>query len=290
MMVMPLISLVVPSYNQGQYVEETLLSIFGQNYPNLEVLVMDGGSTDQTVDILRRYQDRFAFWRSQRDAGQAAAINEAFGRCRGEILCWLNSDDMYLPGTLLDVAQRMAGRIGEPHLTYGSTINLRQGPGAMQISAHVVEAFDRERITYTDPISQPSSFWTRQLWDRTGPLAAEYTYAFDWDWYIRASRHCQFERVERFYSLYRCHAAHKTATGGENRRREILEVVRRYASPYWAGLYEAMSRHCVKVNTIAQALATRRIPKPRTWAMLSAPQVLWKARKLSDIRITLGML
>jgi glycosyltransferase involved in cell wall biosynthesis len=289
-MALPTISLVVPSYNQGQFIEETLLSIFGQNYPNLEVLVMDGGSTDQTVEILRRYEDRLAFWRSQRDGGQAAAINEAFARCHGEVLCWLNSDDMYFPGTLLDVGQRMAGRLGSPHLIYGSTVNFRQDSKGLEANAHVTGPFDREQLTYTDPISQPSSFWTRALWEATGPLRAEYHCAFDWEWYIRASRQIDFERVERFYALYRWHAAQKTSGGYAKRREEILAVVREYASPYWSGLYEAMAEHCVKVNSLAEALAKRRVPKPRTWAMLAAPQVLWKARTLNDIRVTLGML
>ena len=185
---------------------------------------MDGGSTDETVGILRRYEDRLRFGvGARRRPGRSD--QRAFARCRGEIFlpCWLNSDDMYLPGTLLDVGQRMAGRTGEPHLIYGSTINFRRGdPTSMPAGAHVTEPFDRERITYTDPISAAQLFLDPgTLWDATGPLVADYPQcAFDLGtWYIRPSRQCDFERVERFYALYRWHAAQKTSAGGERARR-----------------------------------------------------------------------
>ncbi|MBW1792397.1 MAG: glycosyltransferase, partial [Deltaproteobacteria bacterium] len=89
---LPLISIVVPSFNQGQFLRETLDSMFRQNYPHLEVIVMDGGSTDESVDIIRSYENRLTYWQTLPDKGQAAAINEGVGRCTGELIAWLNSD------------------------------------------------------------------------------------------------------------------------------------------------------------------------------------------------------
>jgi len=89
------ISIVTPSYNQGQYIEETIRSVVGQRYPNMEYAVLDGGSTDRTIEILQKYDAQLSFWRSEKDRGQAAAINEGFRRATGEILCWLNSDDLH---------------------------------------------------------------------------------------------------------------------------------------------------------------------------------------------------
>src|SRR2546426_12347701 len=97
-------TIVTPSYNQGRFLEQTIQSVIGQQYPNLEYIVMDGGSTDNSVEIIRKYEDQLAFWVSEKDEGQSAAINAAFAKSTGEILGWVNSDDMYLPGTLEYVA------------------------------------------------------------------------------------------------------------------------------------------------------------------------------------------
>src|SRR5262245_14464164 len=101
----PKITIVTPSLNQGQFIEETIQSIIGQRYPNMEYFVIDGGSTDDTLSILRKYDDRIDFWVSAADKGQAAAINKGFARASGEILGWLNSDDTYEPGVFAEVAR-----------------------------------------------------------------------------------------------------------------------------------------------------------------------------------------
>jgi glycosyltransferase involved in cell wall biosynthesis len=96
----PKITIVTPSYNQGQYLEDTIASVLGQNYPNLEYMVLDGGSSDNSLEIIKKYENHLAFWVSERDGGQSAAINRGFGAATGDILAWLNSDDMYLPRVL----------------------------------------------------------------------------------------------------------------------------------------------------------------------------------------------
>ena len=285
----PRISVVVPSLNQGRFIEQTLLSIFGQGYPNLEVLVMDGGSTDGTVDILKRYEGQLAYWRSAPDAGQAAAINEGFKRASGNVFCWLNSDDMYLPSTLIDVGSRLRGRVGQPLLLYGCTINLHENGGKVGISSHLTGVFSRDQITQTDPISQPSAFWTRALWEATGKLDDVLNYAFDWEWFIRAHEQGAFEHVQRFYSIYRWHGNHKSAQGGGKRRQEIVDVVRRHGSRYWGDLYEEVALRCDRLNRVARWLGQWGVPRPRSWAMLTAPSLLWRARHVRDIRLALGM-
>src|SRR4029077_16981552 len=101
----PKISIVTPSFNQGRFLEETILSVLNQNYPNLEYIVIDGGSTDETVEVIRRYEDRIPFWVSEKERGQVHAINKGLEKCTGDIFGFVNSDDVYLPGTFAAVAQ-----------------------------------------------------------------------------------------------------------------------------------------------------------------------------------------
>src|SRR5437763_5478849 len=121
------ISVVTPSFNQGRYLEECLLSVLGQGYPDLEYLVMDGGSTDESFEVIERHERNLAFWVSEPDEGQAAAINRGFEKASGDVLCWLNSDDLYLPGTLAHVASRLEP--GAPQLLLGNCIHMWQGTG-----------------------------------------------------------------------------------------------------------------------------------------------------------------
>ena len=119
---LPRITVVTPSFNQAAFLETTIRSVLGQCYPNLEYLVMDGGSSDGSVEIIRRFESDLAHWVSARDGGQAAAINAAFARATGDILCWLNSDDFFLPGTLHRVAQWLGKGGGGPELVYGACL------------------------------------------------------------------------------------------------------------------------------------------------------------------------
>lgn len=239
----PSISVIIPSFNQGQFIEETILSVIGQNYPNLEVLVLDGGSTDNTVEILQKYSDHLDYWHSQKDGGQADAINQGMEKSSGDIVCWLNSDDMYLPGTLLDIGKRFQGRTNEKLLIYGGALVLREDEeskfinGKSQLSRPLNDPFE---LTYKSFMVQPSAFWTKQLWKTAGSLNYKYNYMLDWEWFIRASKAGQFEYTQKCYSVYRYHPTHKTSTGGAKKLEEKLEVIGLYSSEYRKKLYSEM--------------------------------------------------
>jgi GT2 family glycosyltransferase len=162
---------------------------------------MDGGSTDESVTVIRAREKQLTFWRSEPDHGQPEAINQGFQRARGAILGWLNSDDVYLSETR------------------GTSTELR-----------AAVPFDRERLQVTDFIDQPSVFFTRAAWERVGPLDESLHYAFDWDWFLRAAKCCRFQRCGKVLSRYRIHSQHKTGSGGLRRWEEMSEVVRRHSS------------------------------------------------------------
>jgi glycosyltransferase involved in cell wall biosynthesis len=235
-MVDPLISIVTPSFNQGRYLGETLDSILGQGYPSLEVIVMDGGSTDQSVDVIRTRQERLAFWRSAPDHGQAAAINEGFARARGVIFGWLNSDDLHVSGALQTVANLSAGFVDDAIVVYGSCELFRDNGTVIERRSAV--PFDLNRLQITDFLDQPSVFFTRAAWERVGPLDESLHYAFDWEWFLRAAKVCRFIRCDQVLSGYRIHSQHKTGTGGLRRWEEMSEVVRRHSPDVVVRHYE----------------------------------------------------
>jgi glycosyltransferase involved in cell wall biosynthesis len=230
----PKISIITPSYNQGQYLEQTILSVIGQMYPNLEYIIMDGGSTDNSVEIIKKYEKLLSYWVSEKDEGQAHAINKGFAKATGDILAWLNSDDYYLPGTLIKVAEELKCKIHKPILVHGGCIHTHED------SLHIFARNDgnvREKLIYSDPFVQPSTFWTRKLWNETGFLNESMHYVFDWEWYIRASKNAQFIQLDQHLSVYRKHKEHKSGTGGEKRISEIVLMLEKWSGKEWSKLH-----------------------------------------------------
>ena len=235
------ISVVTPSYNQGQFLQETIRSVFEQNYPNLEYAVFDAGSSDGSTEILRKYNAQLNFWRSEADEGQAAAINEGFRRARGDILCWLNSDDLHCATTLKTVAQLIGSRLAEPVVLYGGCEMFDERTGRREVRPAM--PFTRELLETVDFLDQPSVFWTRRAWETVGPLDETLHYGFDWEWFLRASKVCRFVATDALLSRYRLHTTHKSGTGGKRRWIELLEVVRRHSSPAVVEHYEFLLRN-----------------------------------------------
>jgi glycosyltransferase involved in cell wall biosynthesis len=285
----PSISVVIPSFNQGQFIEETILSVLGQRYPNLEIIVIDGNSTDNTVGILEKYSSQISYWHSKRDNGQADAINQGMSLSSGDVLCWLNSDDMYLPGTLLDVGKRFYRRTDQGHLIYGGAISIDQSDRGLWSAALPAALFNASTLTYYDFIVQPSAFWTRRLWQLTGELNINYKYVLDWEWFIRASRITQFEYVPKFYSVYRYHSLHKTGSGSAERRKEILDIVKRFSSDYWINLNVEVEKSYLKIKKKSEFLNSLRIPKRHLLLPLFFPKIMSKLRKTQDLYKVLTM-
>ena len=290
---LPKITVVTPSYNQAAFLETTIQSVLGQCYPNLEYIIMDGGSTDGSAAVIRRYEKSLAHWVSERDGGQAAAINKGFARATGDILCWLNSDDFYLPGTLHRIAEILGPKTGEPALAYGGTLFFREEGSEAKVRR--ARAYDPEFLKIQDYIYQPSSFWTAALWQRCGALDAALSFGFDWDWFLRASKLTDFICVGQVLSAYRMHAGHKSGSGGGQRRQELAEVARRHARPEQVAAYEFLTSRWDAVQQWLRrtALLRRfRLPFAPALARCATPAMWSLPREISpqDLEVCRHML
>lgn len=269
----PLISVITPSFNQACFLEQTILSVLGQGYEPLEYLILDGGSTDGSVEVIRRHERSLAYWISKKDGGQAAAINEGFPRAKGEILCWLNSDDFFLPGILHKVA---AAFDSGADLIYGDCLSFSDKGSRCVINRP--PAHDPQELGLSDYIVQPSAFWRRALWERTGPLNKALRYAFDWEWFLRASRTGVFRKQDDIFSAYRFHAEHKSSTGGEARRAEICRVAAEHGGEVAKLHYEYVSNHLGALRSAEQwrrRIAGRGLQRFETVARWLHPE-LWR--------------
>lgn len=241
-------SIVTPSLNQGSFLAKTLESVAGQTGIDVEHIVLDAGSTDRSVEIIKAWDGRLAYWRSHPDAGQAAAINEGFGRATGQVLAWLNSDDFYLPGTLAIVARAFTDGA---EAVYGGCLIYEEGRGGAW--GFMPPKFGTRDLTQELYISQPAVFVSRQAWLESGPLDEKLHYTFDWDWLVRLSRVTSLTKIPRYLAAIHTHGDRKSLHQGHARRSEVLEVVRRYASQDTIACYEAVDR---KVRHTWETLGT----------------------------------
>ena len=213
----PRISIVTPSYNQGQFIEETIRSVLLQGYPNLEYIIIDGGSTDNSVEIIERYEPWLAYWVSEKDKGQSHAINKGFARSTGEIMAWLNSDDYYAPFALSMVATSFS--MTRTLWVAGKTLRINLGGN---LTEGIGKPFEEiENWFVGDLYSQSSVFWKKALWEKCGKLDENLNYSFDYDLWLRFA-HCQpFALwIDQLLAYTRFHASSKTFT---NKRQFILE-------------------------------------------------------------------
>jgi glycosyltransferase involved in cell wall biosynthesis len=288
----PRISVVTPSFNQARFIEQTIRSVLEQGYPNLEYIIIDGGSTDGSVEFIRKYESELAYWVSEPDRGQSHALNKGFERATGEILAWINSDDFYLPGALFAAAQLL--REQQADLVFGACLFLLESEECPFIFRTPRE-LAKESLSVFDFIDQPSAFWTRRVWEKTGPLDQSLRFAFDWDFFIRAGREFRLTPTDALLSVYRIHSGHKTGTGGEARNQEILEIANRYARLDWREAYHEVE-HVVlprlralrrRVGVPIHGGDNRRLAR---WLMYGiAPLVLARHGRVK-IRVALKML
>lgn len=212
----PSISIVTPSFNQAGFLERTLCSILDQHYPNLEYIVQDGGSKDHSAEVLQRYSDQLTYWESARDKGQSNALNLGFRRSTGEIMAYLNSDDLLLPGTLNYIAGYFEQN-PDVDVVYGQRVIIDEhdqeiGRWIVPPHLHNVPA-NSDILSWADYIPQETMFWRRRIWEKAGGQIDEnFQFAMDWDLILRfRAAQARFVRLPRFLGAFRVHSTQKSS-------------------------------------------------------------------------------
>ena len=221
----PLVSVVTPAFNAAPFIEETIRSVLAQDYPRIEYLVMDGGSTDGTLQILERYRDRLEFV-SAPDGGASDAINRGFKKARGEILAWLGADDLYLPGA---ISAAVAGLAEDPTAVavYGEGYWI--GEDGRTIGRYpTVAPYSPTSFRRECPICQPSCFMRREALEAVGGLDAALQSAFDYDLWIRLSRRYRFRAIPQYLAQSRMHSRNKSLGEKQRMFEECIQLLRRH--------------------------------------------------------------
>ena len=219
---LPKVSIVTPSFNQALFLEQTLRSVLEQDYPNLEYIVIDGGSRDGSLEIIHKYADRLAYWQSQPDQGQTDAINQGFARASGEILAWLNSDDLLLPGAV-SAAVRALHEHPEAAMVYGDALLINaEGKTIGKFPAAQTD-YRKLRRGYVH-IPQQASFFRADLWQQVGPLDVSFYFAMDYDLWVRLAALAPLVYVPQLWAAFRLHGEAKSIAADDRCWPEMLRV------------------------------------------------------------------
>lgn len=230
--ILPLISVITPSFNQGRFIERTITSVLNQGYPNLEYIIIDGGSTDNTAEIVKRFE-KHLIWISEKDKGQSEAINKGFGIATGDIICYLNTDDTFEAGALKQVADLF---VGDPSVMWlsGRCRIIDKGDREVRrlISAYknfLLGHYSYRLLLITNFISQPSTFWRRELIEEFGLFNESEHLAMDYEYWLRIGKRYPPKIVNSCLSRFRIHPSSKS-TGSYLKmpRRELL-IARKYS-------------------------------------------------------------
>jgi len=221
----PLVSIVTPSYNQKKYLEETILSVINQDYPALEYFVIDGGSTDGSVEIIKKYQGKLAGWVSESDLGQTDAINKGFNLCQGDIMAWINSDDIYHDGAISSAVEFLQEH-PEIGMVYGDT-------DLIDDESRKIGHFNAKQASYQRLmrggvyIPQPAVFWRKSLWEKSGPLDPSFYFAMDYDLWVRFAKSAPMQYLPKLWASFRIHDDGKTTSSDDRCWPEMRKVYKR---------------------------------------------------------------
>jgi glycosyltransferase involved in cell wall biosynthesis len=226
---LPLVSVITPAYNQGIFLRDTIETVLSQDYPNIELIVLNDGSTDHTEEILKEYTGRIK-WETQKNMGQTPTINKGWRQSTGSIVTWLNSDDTYLPGAVRSGVEYLLNH-PETGIVFADSV-FTEADGTHLNRTRPVPPFKYADFVSgcENPISQPSSFIRREVVEKAGELDPKFYYFMDWDFWLRAGLYCRIDHVEEVWSTYRLHAESKTVSQSKKAAPELIYMYEKFFS------------------------------------------------------------
>lgn len=228
----PLVSIVTPSFNQARFIDETIRSVLGQTYPNVEYIIVDGGSTDGSREIIEGYAAKLAWWVSEKDRGQTDAINKGFARARGEILAWLNSDDTYHPTAIAEAVAYLQEH-PDAGMVYGDADLVDENGQVLEHFPARQTDYRRLRNGYVH-IPQQAAFFRAELWRQVGPLDPSFYFAMDYDLWVRLAKLAPLHYYPRLWANFRLHSQGKSVASDDRCWPEMLRVHRREGGGWFA--------------------------------------------------------
>ena len=219
----PLVSIITPSFNQARYIEATIQSVLGQDYPRIEYIVIDGGSSDGTVDLLKKYDHKLAYWVSEKDKGQTDAINKGFARATGDILAWINSDDTYEPGAIA-AAVKYLQEHPEAGMVYADCNFINEDGRVIGRFGSAQTDYRLLRQGYVH-IPQQTMFFRADLWKQVGPLDPSFYFAMDYDLWTRIAARSPIQYLPgQVWANFRLHTSGKTIAADDRCWPEMIRV------------------------------------------------------------------
>jgi len=218
----PLVSIVTPSYNQALYLEKTIRSVLNQDYENLEYLIVDGGSTDGSIEIIRKYEHRLSWWVSEKDSGQADGINKGLKQAKGEIVAWINSDDLYFPGAV-SVMVDAFNQTPDMGFIYGDVLSI-DGQGKV-FNLMTFVPYHLEDLMSFNIISQPGVFIKRDILEKTDYLDMSLNFLFDIQLWLKLSQYASFRYVPGITAAARYHPMAKNVQAGRGFGMEAYMII-----------------------------------------------------------------
>jgi len=229
----PLVSIITPSFNQARFLEATIQSVFAQDYPRVEYAIIDGGSTDGSAEVIKKYADRIAWWVREKDQGQTDAINKGFARATGEIFAWLNSDDTYEPGAISTAVKYLQENphVGMVYADCNYINEAGQVTGKFPAAQTDLAGLRRGYVH----IPQQTMFFRAELWKQFGPLDPSFYFAMDYDLWTRIAAHAELKYVHgQTWANFRIHSSGKTVAADAHCWPEMLRVHYRDGGKFFA--------------------------------------------------------